>query len=451
MAVGTTAVDGVVSGIKTTELINSILKASAVQKTLAEARITTYEDKVSKITELRDLLGDLEESLQAMETTSKFLSYSAAYDEDNGAFTVETDGNAVPGSFDVNVNQIAKSDMFLSQGFASKTATGVLSTGTLAVTIDGSTTNITLDGSSTLTTLVQDLNDIDGVTAYVMNTGDASNPYKLVVTGTKTGADHGITLDTSGLSGGTTPTFSQVTTAQDAEFTVNGEAITSSTNEATGVIQGVTFNLKDVSTSAETVTIAADSTAIETKIKSFVDSSNAVLDFIKSNQDFDSENNIKDAFVGESSVRQVAQGILSKATSQFTSLGQDYDSAVLVGIESDGKGRLTFDSTVFKAAFAAEADQVTNFFAGSDAFSQGLLEKIDVYNDSVSGTLVLRKDSLESRIEDLDEQVARYDKRLTVMEARLRNQFNAMESILGGLQGTQTYITALLAQSTSSK
>jgi hypothetical protein len=26
-----------------------------------------------------------------------------------------------------------------------------------------------------------------------------------------------------------------------------------------------------------------------------------------------------------------------------------------------------------------------------------------------------------------------------------------MESILGGLQGTQTYITALLAQSTSSK
>jgi len=37
------------------------------------------------------------------------------------------------------------------------------------------------------------------------------------------------------------------------------------------------------------------------------------------------------------------------------------------------------------------------------------------------------------------------------MEARLRSQFNAMESILGGLQGTQTYITALLAQSTSSK
>jgi len=451
MASGTTRVDGAVSGINTTALIDSILKANSKQKVLTEAKITSYEDKVSKITALRDLLGDLETSLQAMETSTKFLSYSASYDENNGAFTVSTDSTAVPGTFEVDVTQLAKADLHVSQGFSSKTATGVLATGDLAVTFEGVTTNITIDGTTTLTGLASDLNDIDGITAYVMNTGDAVSPYKLVVTSSKTGADYGITLDTSGLSGGTSPVFTQRTTAQDAELTINGESVTSATNEVSGVIQGVTFDLTGLTSSTETVTVAADTTAIEGKIKSFVDAYNAVLDNIKENQDFDAETGVKDAFVGESTVRSVAQGILSAATKQFSALSQDYDSASLVGLGSDGKGRLTFNSTTFREAFAAEKDQVTNFFSGTDAFAQTILDQIDVYNDSVSGTLVMRKDSLESRIEDLNLQVDRYDKRLTTMETRLRNQFNAMESILGGLQGSQTYITALLSQSTSSK
>ena len=54
------------------------------------------------------------------------------------------------------------------------------------------------------------IDEIDGLSAYVLNTGADSEPYKLVVQGEDTGTDNSISFDTSGLTGsGTVPSFTE--------------------------------------------------------------------------------------------------------------------------------------------------------------------------------------------------------------------------------------------------
>ena len=48
--------------------------------------------------------------------------------------------------------------------------------------------------------------DIDGLSAYVLNTGADEDPYKLIVQGEDTGADNTIAFNTAGLTGSGTAT-----------------------------------------------------------------------------------------------------------------------------------------------------------------------------------------------------------------------------------------------------
>ena len=66
--------DGAMSGIDTSALINAILSSAAAPKETLEERIDDYEDKQSKITELVSLLGDLEDSLEDIQDLSDFRS-----------------------------------------------------------------------------------------------------------------------------------------------------------------------------------------------------------------------------------------------------------------------------------------------------------------------------------------------------------------------------------------
>ena len=144
-----TRVDGIVSGIDTTALIDAIVKASSAQKTLVSKRIDVYQDKSDKLTEVMSKLGDVQDALEDMQFSTGFLSYKATY-ADNDAVDVAAGAGSVTGTYEVEVQALAKAEVNKSQGFASKTDTGVLSTGTMDVTYNGTTTTLTLDGSTTL-------------------------------------------------------------------------------------------------------------------------------------------------------------------------------------------------------------------------------------------------------------------------------------------------------------
>ena len=60
-------IDGIATGIDTTALIGALTEAASGPKNSLLARIDDYEDKNEKITELINLIGDMEDSLEDIE------------------------------------------------------------------------------------------------------------------------------------------------------------------------------------------------------------------------------------------------------------------------------------------------------------------------------------------------------------------------------------------------
>jgi flagellar hook-associated protein 2 len=196
------------------------------------------------------------------------------------------------------------------------------------------------------------------------------------------------------------------------------------------------------------VTVESDPDAIEEKIQTFVDAFNAAVAFIDIQNVYDADEGLKGAFVGESSVRRVNSGLTELVTSSFDDLDQDYDALSLIGITTDGDGKLEIDSDTFQEILLDEPDQVADLFTDEDGFIEAMIETLDLYVDPYDGSLEVRKDSLDDRIEDMEDSIEDIDDRLQRLEVRLRKQFTAMESLLGTLGGSSQYLGAMMGATT---
>ena len=86
------------------------------------------------------------------------------------------------------------------------------------------------------------------------------------------------------------------------------------------------------------------------------------------------------------------------------------------------------------------------FNAGTIGASQGLGGRLDAWLDrheGIDGAVDRASGEWETRIEDIDENVAAYEIRMTLREAALRRQFAAMEQALSSLQNQSSFLTGL--------
>jgi len=197
------SVGGLVSGIDTGAIIDSLVGAAGRTKSIMQDQQDRLESRKTAYATLGARLETLQTALDAVSTPADFRSVTgrSASSDDVG---VTVDGDAVIGRFSVKVNRLASASMDVSSGISSRDTAGVMATGSLSLTLGGTTTAVTIEADDTLEDVVENINSsVDGVTAYIMETGDAANPYRLVIAGEETGAANAVTIDTSGLDAGT--------------------------------------------------------------------------------------------------------------------------------------------------------------------------------------------------------------------------------------------------------
>jgi len=245
------AIGGLASGIDTGAIVDALVAASAKTRAVMTTQQEAMSKRESAYGTLSSRLKSLSESFSALDTPTELRSVTGK-SKDETALGVTVGGTAVVGRFQVKVKQLASASMSVSSGVTTRD-TGVLATGTLGITVGTTTTNVTIDSTTdSLDDLAEAINDqVDGVTAYVMETGDATTPYRLVVAGQDTGVSNAVSLDTSGLDSATgeLPSFTEATAAADAQIEVNGVLVTDNANDIESAIQGVTFHANEVTSS----------------------------------------------------------------------------------------------------------------------------------------------------------------------------------------------------------
>ncbi|MSP55822.1 MAG: hypothetical protein EXR69_09505 [Myxococcales bacterium] len=436
---------GLVSGIDTASLIASLVAANSTTLVVIQAQREVVSDRKDAYDTLASRLDSLASTIAAIDTTTEFRSVSGS--SNNDAVGVTVAGDAVVGHLTVTVEQLASSAMEVSDGVADRDVASTMATGTYAFTVAGVHTTVEIDaGSSSLDNVVSAINDqVDGVTAYVMDTGDPTAPYRLVIAVDSTGAENTLTIDTTGLFLGTgfIPTFTAVTDARDAELTVNGIAITSASNEVTDVIQGVTLSLTDVTTTDATVTISSDVSGMATKLAAVVSAYNSVMSYIRGQKAWNPDEGIEGSFVGESQTNTLIRSLQTLTGNQYTPVG-DFANLASLGITTEQDGDLVIDDDVLNAALQDGMEDVTTLFTEADtgiaAMFTALLEGLTGDDGSITG----RSEALEDQLEAFDARIATYEEQLAAYEDRLEKQFTAMEIAIAGFNAANSALLALL-------
>jgi flagellar hook-associated protein 2 len=308
-----------------------------------------------------------------------------------GALSLSTDGAAHAGT-----DGVLQVDGGANQTFSSLDAgqsiTLNAAVGTITATLAGGLTTGTVTGNNvstgdgSLATVVGNINAAGaGVTATAVQVG--LNTYRLQLTSNTAGAGKGQNVDASAFNanvGG----FLTLTDAADAKVTVGSGpgsySVTSSTNTVTGLLPGVTINLKQQSATAVTVTVTRDDAGIADKVQALVDAANQVQSTVSALTKYDPSSNSGSPLTGDATATQ----LIGSLTSAFIGVvpGANPQSPGLAGVSIDKTGKFTFDRTKFLTAFNANPQGVSKLFAQGGSSDNNFVQFTSAGDRAVGGT-----------------------------------------------------------------
>lgn len=431
---------GVGSGLDIESLITQQVQAERTNLTAMETKKETYNSQISAYGQIKSSLEAFQTAVGDLKDSSDF-SVSKATSSNTDLLTATADSTAAAGTYDIKVTQLAQAGVQASASQASaKTAMGA--SGTFTLTAGDKSFDITLESTDTLENIRDKINSAvltgddetqEVATATIVNTG---NGYKLVVASSERGTENAVSID-SNLS--TALGFTPTQTAQNSKFTVNGLEIERATNSVDDVIDGVTLNLvKADTTTSLTLTVGKDTDAITTKVNAFISAYNSlastISDLHKKGGTLEADNTATSVLYQLQSVFNVPANIA----------GSDVNYLAQVGISFKKDGTLALDSTAFTKALKNNGDAVTALFTDpEEGFAQRLYDSASDMLGT-NGLVASRVSGLNSRISILDTNIDRETVRLDNYETRLRKQYSALDSLMGTLQNTSSYLYSAL-------
>ena len=204
---GLTTVDGIISGISTSDIIDALVSVERRRIALLQARQQIATNELTTYQSMTARLLTVQSDAEALSRSATFDSRTAT-SSNTGIITASAGLRAPVASYDLTVNALARSHQAASQGFADSDTTTV-GTGTLVLTVDGSSTTVTIDSSNNTLGGVRDAINAAGtsVRAGIINDGGATHAYRLLLSSASTGVANAISI-ANNLAGGTTPEFS---------------------------------------------------------------------------------------------------------------------------------------------------------------------------------------------------------------------------------------------------
>lgn len=184
---GSIYIDGIVSGIDTSAIIQQIAAIRQRPVQVLETRKTEQTVRLTIYQSLNAILTGLAITAGTMADTDDVISYAAG-SSDTDALAVTVSGEAGPGSYDIVIKGLATAHKLSSTTFTDDTA---------ALELDG---DIILNGTTVTIQSSDSLNDVaarinlagTGVWATVVDY--AEDDHRLVLTGQQTGADNAIDI-----------------------------------------------------------------------------------------------------------------------------------------------------------------------------------------------------------------------------------------------------------------
>ena len=378
---------GIGSGLDVRNLVQQLVDAErAPQENRIDRQQERYETEISALGQVLNGLSGFRETVQELGRQGSFETVEAT-SSNSGAVGASADAGAEPGSYDIQVNSLARAqsvatDAFESRDSALGTGTLTFRFGTVEADEDGNVTglaqnaeratrSIEIDPSNdTLTGIRDAVNSADiGVRASIINDGSGE---RLVFSSSETGADNGFLVDVDSASAGLNRlAFNQDSTAteltragRDASLTVDGLTVTRPGNSVSDLIDGVTLELRETMEAPARIDISRDSSGAEEAIAGFVEAYNQMLGQINELTRFDPESGQAGPLNGNATIRNLVSQLRTSLTAPVDALeGRAVRALSDIGVLTASDGTLELDEQRLENALAADPDAVAALFS----------------------------------------------------------------------------------------
>ena len=388
------AVFGINSNLDTQDIINKMVSLEARSMDLVEAKKQIEQQKLASFQELKNRLQTFKSVVTTLNTQSRFIVNKSvfsnnSFSDSNKVVDITTTSSASSGTYSLIVNNLATESKLITRGHAATTTS--IASGTVTIVIGSSasatvtinSTNNTLDG---LRLAVNNLG-LD-VKASFLNDGDATNPYRLLISGTQTGSSGTVTMSH------TTPqspfwtasaavSFETTQTARDASLLLDGVSITKSSNTVTDVISGAALKLQ--SAGSGTISLSTDTEAITTKVSDFVDEFNDISLFLAEQLALDSETEETGVLFGNFAVQNLQQILRSSISSKVTGISGDYTYLSQIGITTQSDGTIILDTDDFSDALVGDIENVSQLFSSNGSVTNSSVAYVGFTSDTEPG------------------------------------------------------------------
>ena len=451
---------GTGSGIDTTSLAQSLVDAERAPRAQAiNNNIDKNNKTIAGLSAVKYALSGLQTAFDALKDKSDFKSITVANSQPS-AFTASASSAADPASHTVLVHSLAASQRNTgTMAYATSTTAingGSAMTFTLGGTgFSGGGTISVAAGADTPAGVVDAINNSGtGLSAQLVNTGDAVSPYKVVVSGAS-GTNNAFTISSSGAG----INFStNLQAATNASLTVDGIPISSTSNTVSTAITGVTLNLLSTNTSAAKLDLNNDTSAAKSAVNALVtayNDANSILDAVT-----DPKSTLATygaTLVGNSTVSGIRSQIRAMVTgTSSTSAASGTITALRdLGLEVDKAGKLTVNSTKLDLALMFNFTNTVTMLTGNqeqqgsfDTAPSGLAgdaSKTLTSMLSSTGTISTESANASTRVQKYQDDLTALEDRMTRILARYTKQFAAMDSMVGQTKSTQTGLTSTFA------
>lgn len=407
---------GVGSGLDVNGIVSKLMAVEQQPITNLNKKEAAFQAKISAYGSLKSALSGFQGVLLGLTNASSFKSITAT-PADNTIVTASASSIAVAGSYALDITQIAKAQKLVATGQTSATASigngtvtidfGTISGGTFD-TVTGKYTGasftsngngaktLTIDASNNSLTGIRDaINAANiGVTATIINDGSAT-PYRLSLSSGSMGQSNSMKISVAGDAAlgnllGQDPVgvqnMSEVVTAQNASFKVNGVTVSKTSNTVTDVISGVTLNLLKPTTSTTSVTVAQDSGSVQTSVSSFVKAYNDLNTTLKNLSGYDAAAKKGGVLQGDSTVLQLQAKVRSILTTSVSNTSGALTNLSQIGVSFQRDGSLALDSAKLSSAISSNFSDIASLFAETGRATDSLISYTSSTSNSKVGT-----------------------------------------------------------------
>jgi flagellar hook-associated protein 2 len=478
--IGTITSPGVGSGLDVNGLVSKLMAVEQQPVTALNTQEANDQAKISAYGTLSSSVASLKTAVDALKDTTLYAKQTAT-SSDSTILGATANTVAKAGTYSINVVALASAQTLTSQTFPSgstalttaggqlKIEVGTYSGGSFSV---GSASAVTVNiaAGSSLQSVRDQINAANaGVTAKLISVDSAGTQFKLSITSNTAGAAGSLRITAQDASGNPLATnntdlaqlsydptktagngneYAVAAPAQDAHIQVDGVDLYRNSNVIGDAITGV--SLTATKTGTASLTVAADTSSLQTAIQSFVTAYNSTVALGRSLSNYDTTTNTAAVLTGDSAARnllaQLSQAIGLSGPSSNANL--KYLSDLGINLQKDGS--LQVNTIKLQTNLQYSLSNVTSLFASTDSSlpTKGIAVQMSARLDSIlapQGLLASSVTSLQAMVKSIDTRRTALQSRLVQVEANYRAQFTALDTLIASMQQTSTYLTQQLA------